>query len=186
MSRIVALAGDGPLANAVARLYRESGDEVHLVPLENEQNALAAIAALGDQPVDVLIVANGDQPPASIVAGVSRKDLTESLRAFTFLPFRLAVLLRPNLTLAGGRAVLLTTQAVTMDFIDDEGRYLERPFRAAAHALWKCLSVEWQPEGICCALIAMDDAGPLTSLPGLISSAPNGMLVDSRGRPMSW
>jgi hypothetical protein len=44
-----------------------------------------------------------------------------------------------------------------MEHRDRAGRYLERPFRAAAHALWRCFSIEWQADGINCLLIAIRD-----------------------------
>ena len=51
-----------------------------------------------------------------------------------------------------------------MEAQDPAGRYLDRPFRALAHPLWRSLSVEWRPDGISCRPIALDrpDTHPVT------------------------
>ncbi len=78
------------------------------------------------------------------------------MHRLTFLPFRPAALLQPQPSAAKGRVVLLSRTDARMEVPDRTGRYLERPFRAAAHTLWRCLSVEWRDAGISVGLVAID------------------------------
>ncbi|HWJ71695.1 MAG TPA: hypothetical protein VNX29_00860 [Kaistia sp.] len=110
-----------------------------------------------------------------------------------FKPFWLANRLKSALAASNGRGklVLLTRSAAAMTAPDPAGSYLERPFRAAAHALWKSMSVEWQPLGIDCLVVTIDDATAVdTALLATITETnvpPEGcVLQDEAGRPLGW
>jgi predicted dinucleotide-binding enzyme len=186
MSRIVILAGDGRLGPQLADLYRAAGDEVHLIAAPAAKDLPAAVAPFARQPVDLFISAIDDHPAPLSAGGVSREALSRALEIFTFVPFRLAILLRQNLAMAKGRAVLLSAATATMGAVDIEGHYLERPFRAAAHQMWRSIATEWKSEGIVCPLIAIDDALTLAALPAVIDNAPSGELIDQAGRALAW
>jgi hypothetical protein len=186
MTRIVVLAAPNATPHALADFYREQGAEVTIVAARSEPELTQAVTAMAMQPVDLLICAAPPPAGSGSAAGASREALVQSLHDLTFLPVRAAVLLRPSLALAKGRAVLLTDARATMAYEDEAGLYLWRPFIAAAHALWRCLAVEWQADGIACPLIAIDGDEDAAKLAERIGSAPNGSLVDPDGRSIGW
>ena len=154
----VVVAGDGPLATALAGWYRETGAKVAELSFDRELEA--QLRPLTGQ-VDLLVIADGFEPEPGSVEAIDRQQLGAAMHRLTFLPFRLAALLQPQLSAARGRVVLLSRTDARMEVPDSTGRYLERPFRAAAHTLWRCLSVEWRNAGISAGLVAIDpDAVP--------------------------
>jgi NAD(P)-dependent dehydrogenase (short-subunit alcohol dehydrogenase family) len=152
----VVIAGHGAISPALADWYRQSGATVAEVSFETElPTQIAAITG----PVDLLVVADDFDPPRGSVTTLTRAAMGPALHRLTYLPFRLAALLKPQLADARGRVVLLSRSDARMDVPDPAGRYLERPFRAAAHQLWRCLSVEWREAGISAGLVALDSSG---------------------------
>jgi NAD(P)-dependent dehydrogenase (short-subunit alcohol dehydrogenase family) len=186
MSRIVVAGTEGPLGQAVAARYAELGHEVVPVAITDSGVFEGAIASLGDRPIDLLILADDFHPAAMPAERVTRDGLRQGLLRLAFLPFRLAALLKPQLIAAGGKVVLLTRSMAIMTAPDPSGHYLERPFRAAAHQLWRSLAAEWPKDGVSCLLIAVDDPGAATELPVIITGARNGALVDGSGRELGW
>lgn len=185
----VVVAGDGAVAAALAGWYRETGAEV--VELSFERDLEVQLRSVAG-PVDLLVVADGFEPEPGSVAALERARLGAAMQRLTFLPFRLAALLQPQLSAAKGRVVLLSRADARMDVPDDTGRYLERPFRAAAHTLWRCLSVEWRDAGISAGLVAIDPAAvpPLAELARAIAGRADEpfpvALTDPAGRVLGW
>jgi hypothetical protein len=65
---------------------------------------------------------------------------------------------------------------------------LLRPQVAAAHALWRCFSIEWQADGIDCLLIAVREP-ELARVPSAIAKAVRQVptvLTDVSGATLSW
>ena len=193
-ARVAVIGDDDEVARRLADLYARAGSRVRRVILGADDPPDGPAAAIGDGPVDLAILADGFSPPLRRASGVTRELLHASLRRLTFRPFRLAVRLRPLLAAAGGgRLVLLSRTSAAMEAPDPDGRYLDRPFRAAAHALWRCLSIEWRDEGIACILIVLDE--PVTPeaidrLPATIAAAATGgpgvSPIDGSGLDRPW
>lgn len=173
---------------ALADLYRNSGAQVSLLPLDGDSEP--ATADLADGPIDILIFADDFRAPRRRAAELRRTEFEAGLERLAFKPFRIANSLRPALVAAHGKLVLLTRSDAGMTIPDRTGTYLERPFRAAAHALWRCLSVEWQPE-ITCLTIALDtppeiDAGLLATIATATSPPEGSPLLDRVGKVLPW
>ena len=185
----VVVAGDGPLAAALAGWYRETGAKVADLSFDHDLEVqLRSVTG----PVDLLVIADGFEPEPGSVASFDRQQLGAAMHRLTFLPFRLAALLQPQLSAAKGRVVLLSRSDARMEVPDRTGRYLERPFRAAAHTLWRCLSVEWRDAGISVGLVAIDPnaAPPVAELALAIAGGgdePSPVeLIDTAGRALGW
>ena len=185
----VVVAGDGPLAAALAGWYRDGGARVAEVSFSRELEAqLRPVTG----PVDLLVIADGFEPERGSVEAIDRAQLGDAMHRLTFLPFRLAALLQPQLSAAKGRVVLLSRADARMEVPDGTGRYLERPFRTAAHTLWRCLSVEWRDAGISAGLVAIDPnaAPPVAELARAIAGGEDEAfpveLTDTSGRALGW
>ncbi len=185
MGRIVVIGSESALGQAVAARYAALGSDVENVPLGPTSDPDAIAASLMDRPIAVLIFVDDDAPPATPAALASREDLRSGLKRLAFIPFRLAALLKPALAGAGAKVVLLTRQTAVMTALDSSGRYLERPFRAAAHQLWRSLAAESSEGGISYLQVATDDLS-VTDLPSIIDRPPNAMLVDGVGTVLGW
>lgn len=186
--RHVVIAGsDSPVGAALVAHYRALGSGVTELPLEGDY---AAVAAAVSDPVDLLVIADGVAPPARTFGDLQRHELAASMQRLTFRPFHIATLLRPLLAEASGTMVLLTRLEATMETPDPDGRYLDRPFRAAAHQLWRSLSVEWQADGIGCRLIALDrpDTHPVTLASAIAAEGAEGPVVmrGLEGEVIGW
>lgn len=183
-----AIAGsESPIGAAIAANLAVRG--VRVTPLDLTSVEAGTLTREPDSPVDLLIVADGHTAPRIHATDIVRSDFEAGLARLTFAPFRLANLIRPYLSPAA-RLVLLTRSDARVTVPDVNGAYLERPFRAAAHALWRCLSVEWREHGIVCAIVAMDhptDADRLIDLLGGLSSDSAGcQLHDLSGKIVDW
>ena len=177
LPRHAVIAGsDSPVGAALVAHYRALGTGVSELPIEGDY---AAAAAEVTDPVDLLVIADGIVPPARRLAELQRHQLAATMQRLTFRPFHIATLLRPLLAEAGGTMVLLTRRGAVMEMPDATGRYLDRPFRAAAHQLWRSLSVEWHPDGISCRLIALDrpDTHPVTIATAIAAEGMTGPVV---------
>jgi NAD(P)-dependent dehydrogenase (short-subunit alcohol dehydrogenase family) len=177
LPRHVVVAGsDSPVGAALVAHYRALGSGVSELPLEGDY---AEAAAAVTDPVDLLVIADGIVPPDRRVAELERHQLAATMQRLTYLPFHIATLLRPLLAEAKGSMVLLTRREATMETLDPTGRYLDRPFRAAAHQLWRSLSVEWKGDGISCQLLALDrpDTHPVTIAAAIAAEAADGPVV---------
>jgi len=155
--RHVVIAGmDTALGREMARHYRGIGARVtELAVGTGEDPDAAAGAVSGD--IDLLVVADDTHPPDRSAGTVTRDELSASLLRLTFAPMRIAALLKPQLAGAEGTLVLLSRLSATMPQAGGARRYLERPFRAATHALWRCMSVEWREAGIACRIVVLAD-----------------------------
>ncbi|WP_224573585.1 hypothetical protein [Mesorhizobium sp. BR1-1-16] len=180
-----------PIGAALAGLYRNAGARVTGSNIDSELEVEAT--RLAKEPIDILIFADAFTAPGGSAAKLKRSAFEAGLSMLAFKPFWLAN--RHKSALAGsdgrGKLVLMTRSAATMTAPDPAGSYLERPFRAAAHALWKSMSVEWQPLGIDCLVVAIDDATAVdNALLATISDTnvpPAGcVLQDEAGRPLGW
>lgn len=158
MRHVTIVGTEGALGRRLAARYRGLGDSVRETALRPGADLESIAAELGKAPIDVLIFADDYSPPDRDAVSVTRAELEAGLERLAFAPFRLAGLLRSALAAdGGGKLVLLSRAAASMEHRDRTGRYLERPFRAAAHALWRCLSIEWRKSGIECLVVALDD-----------------------------
>jgi NAD(P)-dependent dehydrogenase (short-subunit alcohol dehydrogenase family) len=159
VTRVALFGTEGALARCLAEELRQRGSEVVGFDLAGAQPGRIA-AQLGDRPIGLAIFADDYAPSPVRASELQRSDMRNSLERLTFLPFAFAGSLRPALRKSGGgKLVLLSRRSARMEHVDTEGEYLQRPFRAAAHALWRCLSVEWCEDGIECLVIALKDAG---------------------------
>jgi NAD(P)-dependent dehydrogenase (short-subunit alcohol dehydrogenase family) len=190
MKHVVIIGIESAIGAAVAGLYRSAGARVMGASLDRDVEAKAA--ALGNDPIDILIFADAFTAPSCRATELKRGDFEAALSQLAFAPFRLANLLRPALAAnSGARLVLLTRSAAAMTHPDPNGAYLVRPFRAAAHALWKSMSVEWQTQGIDCLVIAIDDAteadAALLATIDATKVPPEGcVLMDRHGKTLGW
>ncbi len=187
--RVTIIDTESALGAALAAEYATAGHDVRSVAWSDDATPEAVAAALGNLPIDRLVFCDAIDPPDRTAEAVGRAELGAALARLTALPFRLAALLRGPLA-AGTepRLVLVSRRSATMETEDGSGRYLERPFRAAAHALWRCLSVEWGPAGIACRIVALDDPddrAAVAALPTVIEAASVD-LVDGTGAPLGW
>jgi NAD(P)-dependent dehydrogenase (short-subunit alcohol dehydrogenase family) len=188
LPRHVVIAGsDSPVGAALVAHYRALGSGVSELPIEGDY---AEAAAAVSDPVDLLVIADGIVPPARRLGALERHQLAASMQRLTFRPFHIATLLRPLLAEAKGTMVLLTRREAVMETPDPDGRYLDRPFRAAAHQLWRSLSVEWRPDGISCRLIALDrpDTHPVTIASAIAAEGTEGPVVMTghEGEVIGW
>ncbi|MGV3490393.1 MAG: hypothetical protein ACO1OG_03640 [Devosia sp.] len=185
----VVVAGSGVVAVELLRWYRESGADVFGVDFGT---LIEPQAASITGPIDLLVIADDFEPARGKVATLTRGAMGPAMRRLTYLPFALAALLKPQLAKAQGRVVLLSRTDARMEVPDAAGRYLERPFRAAAHTLWRCLSVEWRDAGISAGLVAIEpgSAPVVAELADAIvgdDEAPFPVeLVDVQGKVLGW
>lgn len=173
---------------ALAELYRNSGARVSVLASDDDPELATGDLAAG--PIDIVIFADDFRAPSRRAEELRRGDFEAGLSQLAFKPFRIANILRPALAAGHGKLVLLTRSDAGMTIPDRSGAYLERPFRAAAHALWRCLSVEWQPE-ITCVTIALDsppeiDAGLLATIDAATSLPEGSPLLDRTGKELPW
>lgn len=184
----VAIAGiESSIGAAIAANLVARG--VSVTPVDLTSIEADTLSRVPDSPVDLLIVADGHTAPRVRATDIVRSDFEASLGRLTFAPFRLANLIRPHLSTTA-RLVLLTRSDARMTVPDVDGAYLERPFRTAAHALWRCISVEWRKDGVVGAIVAIDhlsDADRLIDLlPELPTDGPGCKLHDIDGRVLDW
>ena len=185
----VVIAGDGPLAAVLADWYRKAGADVAVLSFNRALEPQADAIAGG---IDLLVLADSFEPEPGSVDAIDREALRASMRRLTFLPFRVAALLQPKLVAANGRAVLLSRSRARMEIPDGVGRYLDRPFRAACHALFRCLSIEWRDAGVSVGLIAVG-SGATPSIAALAHAIDNPdhtrfpvELTDISGNVLGW
>jgi len=185
---VVVAGSESGLGAALVDLYETTGAHVSALRLDGDAEAQAA--RLAGRPIDLLVFADDLQMPARRTGELRRDQFAPALSRLAFKPSRVANLLRPELAMAGGKLVLLSRRMAGMTVQDPAGTYLERPFRAAAHALWRSLSVEWQPD-IACVTIALDGLitpdGALLATIASATSPPGGApLLDHRGNVIPW
>jgi hypothetical protein len=193
LGKIVIAGVEGPLGRHLAALYAEAGHDVVQLALEPGADPSALAAPLNDMPIGLLIFTDdyvGDDIDAT---KAERTELTAALQRLVYTPFRLATLLYPGLSVANGKLILLSRKNAGMEQPNDPGRFLERPFRAAAHALWRCLSIEWRDGGVRCGVIALGsplDDEELQRLPQAIADIGLGdtpvELTDAGGNRLGW
>jgi NAD(P)-dependent dehydrogenase (short-subunit alcohol dehydrogenase family) len=178
----ISIIGSGTLAQALGDHFRGQGHDVTVSP--------SAAAGQADLPLDLAIIVDAQGPEAPGLAAVTRAGLAAAMQRFTYAPFATAVALRPRLAAAKGRLVLLSSATARMENVDTAGAYHERPFRAAVHALWRCLSVEWADDGIACGLLAIgEEPEPTAIANAILDQAYDGSLVELRdldGTRLGW
>jgi NAD(P)-dependent dehydrogenase (short-subunit alcohol dehydrogenase family) len=190
----IVIAGvEGPLGRHLAALYVETGHDVVQLSMEPGADPSAMAARLDGLPISLLIFTDDYMGDDADATTAKRKDLTAALQRLVYVPFRLATLLYPSLMAGNGKLILLSRKSAGMEQPNDTGRFLERPFRAAAHALWRCLSIEWRDSGVRCGLIALGsplDDEEIQRLPQAIANAGLGNaaveLTDVGGRRLGW
>jgi NAD(P)-dependent dehydrogenase (short-subunit alcohol dehydrogenase family) len=177
------------VASALGRRLRETyaGDGHEIIAVELTGSLEEAAVACGAEPIDRLIFAD-DRDLDAPISTAGRPDMQDALYRLTFAPFRLATLLRPAVAAAKGCVVLYSRTASLMERQPDNGRFIDRPFRAAAHALWKCLEVEWRDDDIRLRIVAVRD--PDAPEPGATAACRDAgaasLLVDQSGKPLPW
>jgi NAD(P)-dependent dehydrogenase (short-subunit alcohol dehydrogenase family) len=184
--RIVIVGGGSALGQRLCEIHANNVDDVIAVDLA-EGSLEDIAAACGAAPIDLLVFADDADLPDAI-GTATRQAMQEALYRLTFAPFRLATLLRPAVAAAGGSVVLYSRTSAMMKREAAEGHFADRPFRAAAHALWKCLEVEWREDDIRLQIIVLRDPGSPSRLVeernGVRRSSP--LLIDEDGRERSW
>jgi NAD(P)-dependent dehydrogenase (short-subunit alcohol dehydrogenase family) len=192
--RIVVVGTEGQLGQRLAAYYSEKAGDVVQIALAGDRNLESIAAELGEKSLDLVIFADDYEPPDHDANAVERPGLWAGLERLAYVPVRLASLMRPALAVnGGGKLVLLSRTSAIMEHRDGRGRYLERPFRAAAHMIWRCLSIEWHKNDIQCIVVALDDpadAVVISRLPETIAAAQaerqGTMLIDGFGKPLPW
>lgn len=188
LPRSVVVAGSGALADGLAEYYSRHGSAVTAIPFVP---ATGLPSGSEGQPLDLLVIADDFTPPRVSADAVTRADMADAMHRLVYWPFHTAAAFKSRLAAGNGRAVLLSSTSARMEHIDDEGLYLDRPFRTAAHALWRCLSVEWQPDAITCTIIGLDPAEQLTTeaLSAAIAQSSGAFpveLTDTTGQRLGW
>jgi NAD(P)-dependent dehydrogenase (short-subunit alcohol dehydrogenase family) len=187
----VVIAGSGELMARLAVHYRGLGASVSEVPFDGGVDPEQAAAEIVG-PVDLLIVADAFKAAPDSAADLSRAELATASHRLTYLPFRIAALLKPQLAAAGGRAVLISDPAARMIATSSASPYLDRPFRAAAHALWRCLSVEWKDDGITCGIVGLESGwgAPVEAVAAAVAARDAAAfpveMTDASGRALGW
>jgi len=184
--RILVIGGADGLAGQVGSLFRARGAVAEVQPI-----SVVGAGSLGPEALDILIFADDTDAPDRRPEEVSRREMQTAARRLTYEPFRIASLARPLLREAGGKIVLLTRTDACMEHEDRRGRYLERPFRAASHNLWRCFSCEWRAEGIETTVVALaprqDLSHEFVDLIRAYRTPDSGVeLIDPEGRVLGW
>jgi NAD(P)-dependent dehydrogenase (short-subunit alcohol dehydrogenase family) len=186
---LIVIAGSGGLAARLAAHYRGHGATVVEVAFDGPEPEQAASAIAG--PIGLLVVADAFDSAPDTVTELTRAQLAAASHRLTYLPFRIAAILKPQLAAAGGRAVLITDPAARMIATGSASPYLDRPFRAGAHALWRCLSVEWRADGISCGLVGLEPGwAESAEVVAVIATEDAGHfpveMTDTEGRVLGW
>jgi NAD(P)-dependent dehydrogenase (short-subunit alcohol dehydrogenase family) len=183
--RIVIVGAESVLGRRLRDTYAGDGHEVIAVGLTGSLEETAA--ACGAEPIDRLIFAD-DMDLDAPISSAGRPDMQAALYRLTYAPFRLATLLRPAVAAAKGCVVLYSRSASLMQRQPADGRCIDRPFRAAAHALWKCLEVEWRDDDIRLRIVAVHDPdAPASAATATCRDAgAASVLVDESGTPLPW
>jgi NAD(P)-dependent dehydrogenase (short-subunit alcohol dehydrogenase family) len=184
--RIVIIGAESAIGQGLCEACAGGADEVVAIEMAEERPEEIA-AACGEGAIDLLIFAD-DMDVDGLLSSAGRGEMGDLLHRLVYAPFRLASLLRPGVTAAGGCVVLCSRTTSLMERVPVGGHFVDRPFRAAAHALWKCLAVEWRDDDIRLLIVALSDPrdiGTIMSLAGR-DAGPRGLLVDGSGAPLSW
>lgn len=187
----VVIAGSGELKARLAVQYRGLGARVSEIAFDGSADPEQAAARIAG-PVELLIVADAFEAAPVAVADLTRDQLAAASHRLTYLPFRIAAILKPRLAAANGRAVLITDPAARMTATGSASPYLDRPFRAAAHALWRCLSVEWKDDRISTGIIGLEPSwdAPAETVATLIAGGEHDAfpveVTDASGRVLGW
>lgn len=183
--RIVIVGAGSALGRRLRDAYAGDGHEIIAVELTGSLEEAAA--ACGVEPIDRLIFAD-DMDLDAPISTAGRPEMRDALYRLTFAPFRLATLLRPAVAAAKGCVVLYSRTASLMQREPAEGRFVDRPFRAAAHALWKCLEVEWRDDAVRLWIVAVRHPGDLAPVAtaAFHEMGSAGLLVDEAGSPLRW
>lgn len=191
--KIVIVGAEGNLGRDLSSLYARAGDEVVNIQLSESTDLDAIAASCGMEPIDLLIFADNLDLADASISGSRRDDMQNTMQRLTYAPFRLATLLRPALAAARGNVVLYSRATSVMERPEAGGRFTDRPFRAAAHALWRCLAIEWQEDGIDFLIVALSEPSDPTQLarqPDVVEMAltrgRDMLLVDDAGLPLAW
>lgn len=190
----VVIAGtEGQLGKRLAALYSDMGHDVVSLSLQFGADLDGLAAPLRGKPISLLVFADDYSGDDNDAAWIQRADMTTALERLVYTPFRLASLLEPALAEGNGKLVLLSRASAMMEHQNDTGRFSERPFRAAAHALWRCLSIEWRDKGIRFGIVAIDDPqdqAEIELLPKAISAIGHEKspvtLTDVNGGSLPW
>jgi len=183
--RIVIVGAESVLGRRLCEICAADTDEVIAVALTGSLEDAAA--ACGSQPIDMLIFAD-DMDLDNAISTAKRPEMRDALYRLTYAPFKLATLLRPAVAAAGGRVALCSRATSLMEREAADGRFVDRPFRAAAHALWKCLEIEWRDDNVRLLIVALRDPGDAAyvTTEARSETASAALLVDGNGSPLHW
>lgn len=121
----------------------------------SEDSAQALAHALGDRPIDVLLLNAG----TSVDKTLAPQDITtahwqQTLLTNTFAPFRLAVLLKDNLKRGEQKKlVAVSSLAASMSQYDVPREIAYRASKGALNQLWRSLTVEWRDWQCLCLML---------------------------------
>lgn len=172
---------------------------VHRVAVADAESVAALEAAIGDQPIDILINNAGTPGPPPDAQSGQHMDFDGWMDAFavnTMAPLRMVQTFRRNLTASGaGKAVTITSQMGALD-LNWPVMYAYCSSKAAVNKVMRMLSVELAKDGIAVVLIhpghvKTDMGGPSAEIDAGESAAGimaviDGLTLENTGSFMKW
>ncbi len=127
-----------------------------ILPLEATDDATirALPAALGAEPIDLLICNAGMMGPQWSISDAEAAGWLETLHVNTVAPLLTASILKPALLRGSGRKAIAITSG--LGSIADVGSAMALPYRTSKAGLnmaWRCLASDWADDGIVCAVL---------------------------------
>jgi NAD(P)-dependent dehydrogenase (short-subunit alcohol dehydrogenase family) len=136
---------------------RSLDGKVSIVPFDasDDDSVMKLVAELEGVPLDVVIPNAGiGSGTEKLVSQMAREEWMETVAINTFVPVRLAILLRPNLERGTHKKLVgISSLAASISRYEISGHYAYRASKAALNSIWRSLSVEWRPLGVICLLL---------------------------------
>jgi NAD(P)-dependent dehydrogenase (short-subunit alcohol dehydrogenase family) len=170
MARIVITGANRGIGLALARLLEERGDavvaacresspelkavkaEVHEgVEVTDDQAVTRFAAAIGDQPIDVL-VNNAGILRSDSFSNLKLDQVSEQFETNAIAPLRVTKALFPNLR-NGSKVIIITSRSGSIGDNGSGGHYGYRMSKAAVNMAGVNLALELKPKGIAVALL---------------------------------
>ena len=146
--------GTAPPPEAADAL-RANGAEVLPLEVTDPASIAALVHSLNGRPIDVLIANAGiainlEAKPAE----VTKDEFLKVVGTNTFGPLALATALKPNLLAGEKRIVTAMSSLMSSIEANDWGKQFSyRASKTGLNAIWRALTLEWEPEGLTCVLL---------------------------------